>query len=92
MIGAEEAGTTRSRQLCNYSDQLMTKSIWAVIEINANGPNAVSSIIRCVDAYFTDGVGGFGLKWMNSEDVSRQMMISTKVFPLFGEEGELRSK
>lgn len=59
MIGAEEA---RQLGLVNYvttPDQLMTKVYELLSKINANGPNAISSIIRCVDAYFTDGVDGF---------------------------------
>jgi len=59
MIGAEEA---RQLGLVNYvttPDQLLPKVNELLAKINANGPNAISSIIRCVDAYFTDGVDGF---------------------------------
>lgn len=59
MIGAEEA---RQLGLVNYvttPDQLIPKVNELLVKINANGPNAISAIIRCVDAYFTDGVDGF---------------------------------
>ena len=59
MIGAEEA---RQLGLVNYvttPDQLLPKVNELLAKINSNGPNAISSIIRCVDAYFTDGVDGF---------------------------------
>jgi len=47
--------------LVNYvttPDQLLVKVNELLSKIKANGPNAVGSIIRCVDAYFADGVDG----------------------------------
>jgi enoyl-CoA hydratase len=59
MIGAEEA---LALGLVNYivpQDQLITKCEELLNKISAQSPQAVSAIIRSVNAYFTDGVNGF---------------------------------
>jgi enoyl-CoA hydratase len=59
MIGAEEALQYR---LVNYVvpiEQLMEKCNEVMGKIMAQSPNAISAIIRSVNAYYTDGVNGF---------------------------------
>ena len=59
MIGADEA---LQYGLVNYvttQEQLMEKTLDLLNKITAQSPKAISSIIRCVNAYHTDGVNGF---------------------------------
>jgi enoyl-CoA hydratase len=59
MIGADEA---LQLGLVNYvvaPDQLMAKCTEILNKIKAVSPMAVASVIRCVDAYYKDGVDGF---------------------------------
>jgi enoyl-CoA hydratase len=59
MIGAEEALAYR---LVNYvvpQEQLMSKCVELMNKITAQSPQAISSVIRCVNAHFADGVNGF---------------------------------
>ncbi|MBP6650146.1 MAG: enoyl-CoA hydratase/isomerase family protein, partial [Bacteroidia bacterium] len=58
MIGAEEAHRLGLVNYVTTPDQLLVKVNELLSKIKANGPNAVGSIIRCVDAYFADGVDG----------------------------------
>ncbi len=58
MIGAEEAHRLGLVNYVTTPDQLFVKVNELLSKIKANGPNAVGSIIRCVDAYFADGVDG----------------------------------
>jgi enoyl-CoA hydratase len=58
MIGAAEA---LSLGLVNYvvaQDELMNKSMELMSKIRGQSPAAISSVIKCVNAYFTDGVDG----------------------------------
>lgn len=59
MIGAEEA---LSLGLVNYvvpQDQLIAKCTEILNKITAQSPQAISAIIRSVNAFYTDGVNGF---------------------------------
>ncbi len=59
MIGAEEA---LQYGLVNYvvpGEQLMEKATELINKIAAQSPKAVAAVIRCVNAYHTDGVNGF---------------------------------
>ena len=59
MINAEEALAYR---LVNYvvpQDQLMNKCVEIMNKITAQSPQAISAIIRSVNAFYTDGVNGF---------------------------------
>jgi enoyl-CoA hydratase len=59
MISAEEA---LQYGLVNYvvpQEQLLEKSAEIIRKISAQSPLAVASVIRCVNAHYTDGVNGF---------------------------------
>lgn len=59
MIGAEEA---HRLGLVNYvvpPDQLMAKTLELMGKITAQSPRAIAGIVRCVDAFYKDGVDGF---------------------------------
>lgn len=59
MIGAEEA---LQYGLVNYvtpPEQLLDKAMELLNKILAQSPKAISAIIRCVNAYYTEGVDGF---------------------------------
>ncbi len=59
MIGAEEA---LQYGLVNYvttPEQLLDKTKGLLDKITAQSPNAISAIIRCVNAYFAEGIDGF---------------------------------
>lgn len=58
MIGAEEARTLGLVNHVTTPDQLMAKVNELLEKIYAQGPIAISGIVRCVDAFFTDGVDG----------------------------------
>lgn len=59
MIGAEEAHRLGLVNHVVPQDKLIEKVNEIIQKITAQSPNAVAGIIRCVDAYFTDGVDGF---------------------------------
>lgn len=59
MIGAEEAKLLGLVNHVTTPDQLMPKVNEILEKIYAQGPLAIAGIIRCVDAYFEDGVDGF---------------------------------
>ena len=59
MIGAEEA---HRLGLVNYvvpQDQLMAKTLELMSKITAQSPRAIAGIVRCVDAFYKEGVDGF---------------------------------
>lgn len=58
MIGAEEAMTLGLVNHVTTSDQLMPKVNELLEKIYAHGPTAISGIVRCVDAFFADGIDG----------------------------------
>jgi enoyl-CoA hydratase len=59
MIDANEALRLGLVNYVTTPDQLMAKCIEIMNKIKAVSPMAVSSVIKCVDAYYTDGVDGF---------------------------------
>jgi enoyl-CoA hydratase len=59
MIDANEALRLGLVNYVTPADQLMTKCIEILNKIRSVSPIAVSSVIKCVNAYFTDGVDGF---------------------------------
>lgn len=59
MIGADEAKRLGLvNEVCTQAE-LMEKSIALLTKIIAQSPMAVASVIRCVNAFYTDGVDGF---------------------------------
>ena len=57
-----DAQTALQTGLVNYvttQDQLLTKCEALISKIKMQSPKAIAAIIRCVDAYYTDGVNGF---------------------------------
>ncbi len=59
MIGAEEA---LQLGLVNYvtpTEQLLDKTKELLDKITAQSPNAISAVIRCVNAFYADGIDGF---------------------------------
>ncbi|MFN8165745.1 MAG: enoyl-CoA hydratase-related protein [Bacteroidia bacterium] len=59
MIGAAEALTLGLVNYVTTPDQLLSKASELITKISSKGPRAIAGIVRCVDAYFTDGVDGF---------------------------------
>lgn len=59
MIGAEEAHRLGLVNHVVAQDQLMAKTHEIMNKIAAQSPKAIAGIVRCVDAYFTDGEDGF---------------------------------
>lgn len=59
MIGAEEALRLGLVNHVVPQEQLMAKALEVMSKITSQSPRAVAGIIRCVDAYFEDGVNGF---------------------------------
>lgn len=59
MIGAEEAHRLGLVNHVVTQDQLMAKTHEVMNKITAQSPKAIAGIVRCVDAFFTDGVDGF---------------------------------
>lgn len=59
MIGAEEAHRLGLVNHVVAQDQLMAKTHEIMNKIIAQSPKAIAGIVRCVDAYFTDGEDGF---------------------------------
>jgi enoyl-CoA hydratase len=62
MISAQDALNLGLVNYITSQDQLITKCTELLNKINQQSPNAVSEIIRCVDAYYTDGVDGFAFE------------------------------
>lgn len=59
MINAEEAKRLGLVNEVTKPEELMEKTIALLNKITAQSPQAVASIIRCVNAYFTVGIDGF---------------------------------
>lgn len=59
MIGAEEAHRLGLVNYVTTPGELITKCVELLNKITAKSPQAVASVIRCVNAFFTDGVDGF---------------------------------
>lgn len=59
MIGAEEAHRLGLVNHVVTQDQLMAKTHEVMNKITAQSPKAIAGIVRCVDAFFTDGEDGF---------------------------------
>jgi enoyl-CoA hydratase len=59
MIGAEEALQLGLVNYVTSSEQLMDKSRELLEKITAQSPKAISAVIRCVNAYYAEGVDGF---------------------------------
>lgn len=59
MIGAEEAHRLGLVNHVVTQDQLVAKTHEVMNKIKAQSPKAIAGIVRCVDAYFTDGEDGF---------------------------------
>lgn len=59
MIDANEAFRLGLVNYVTAPDQLMAKCLEIISKIRAVSPLAISSVIRCVNAYYTDGVDGF---------------------------------
>lgn len=62
MIGAEEALRYGLVNYVTTQDQLQAKAVELINKIKAMGPNAIRSIVECVNAYFTDGIDGFAFE------------------------------
>lgn len=59
MIGAEEAHRLGLVNHVVTQEQLMAKTHELMAKITAQSPKAIAGIVRCVDAFFTDGEDGF---------------------------------
>lgn len=59
MIGAGEAHNLGLVNYVTSPTELMAKAFEILNKIYANGPRAITGVIRCADAYFQDGVDGF---------------------------------
>lgn len=59
MIGAEEAKRLGLVNDVCTSEELIDKSVAMLNKIIAQSPMAVASVIRCVNAYYAEGVDGF---------------------------------
>ena len=62
MIGANEALTLGLVNYVTTPDQLLDKAKELINKIATKGPRAIAGIVKCVDAYYTDGVDGFSFE------------------------------
>ncbi len=62
MIGAEDALHFGLVNYVTSQEQLLDKTKELLNKITAQSPNAISAIIRCVNAYYSEGVDGFQLE------------------------------
>jgi enoyl-CoA hydratase len=86
--------------LVNYvttQDQLIAKCEELIGKIKKRSPNAIAGIVRCVDAYFTDGVNGFQTeidefaKCFNSDDFKEgTAAFLEKRTPSFSRENKIK--
>ncbi len=59
MIGAEEAHRLGLVNYVTTLDQLMNKVMELLTKIRVQSPRGIEGIIKCTDAFFSDGVDGF---------------------------------
>ncbi len=59
MIGAEDALYYRLVNYVTAPEQLLEKSREILEKITAQSPNAIASVIRCVNAYYSKDIDGF---------------------------------